>query len=78
MKKAGIILLQFFLLFCGKAIAQSYDWEQIKQVDPWYTAERPDFTELDNYVKTLGYAADTPEEIAEDGLITLKVKPIGI
>lgn len=63
-KKSNFLLLVILFFLGGKIFSQEYTWEQIKQVDPWYIAERPDFTELDEYVKTIGYAAKTPQEIA--------------
>ncbi len=65
MKRRIIFILLVFLFSLPLVSQSSYDWDELKKVDPWYQADRPDYSEIDAYVKTIGYAAKTPEEIAK-------------
>ena len=55
-----------FILFALLLITSNLFSQSINEADIWYTAERPDYSEIDSYVKELGgNCGSTPEKVAE-------------
>ena len=64
MKFRPFILLFLSFLFCFPSFGQTVD--NLKHPDDrWYSASRPDYTELDERVKSLAKDAASPEEVVK-------------
>ena len=75
-KKNTILCFSFFIFLSLPLKLYAYNFnadpyarltpEQIAKhpTDKWFTAERPDFTELDERVKTLAKNEDSPQAVA--------------